>query len=403
MKNNIIYLFGSVVGAGIPFLFLPILTRVLTPEEYGVMNLLFTIYSICVPLVSIGLSNYLHRVYFDNNSLSHSTFLKCIKVFCIWALFLCALTFIVVGIFVDSMFNAYAFIVPLLVLSAAFNSVFMIRLSLYNAQDKAICFIKYQLLYTSVIFVTTLFLLFVLNLAELSRIYGIIFADIIFSIVSMVLIYKILDKSLPNKENVESDYLKYGFGLVPHIIASILLSSLDKFIIAKYMSMDDLSTYVIAVQYTSILMIVAQGLSKEWTRFFMSNPYDKTINKKAGNLFLSIATLSIVLYLCKDIFYGLFIGGAFIINNEVVQLLIASQLFHCFYMILTVQISYDKKTHILSMMTLISLVINFIVSMLLVKSYGLIGVGIGTLAGMGVKFFLTLYYVLNKRIFGVTQ
>jgi O-antigen/teichoic acid export membrane protein len=403
MKNNFTYLVGSIIGAGIPFLFLPILTRVLSPEEYGVMNLLFTIYSICVPLVSIGLSSYLHRIYFDNNSLSFNAFFKCIKIFSIWALFLFVVTFFVTNIFTDLLFSEYAYIVPLLVVSATFNSVFLIRLELYNAEGKALSFVKYQLLYTSVIFVATLFLLFVFNLAELSRIYGIIFADIVFLIVSILLIYKILDKSIPNKENIESDYLKYGFGLVPHIIASILLSTLDKFIIAKYMSMDDLSTYVIAVQYTSILMIIAQGLSKEWTRFFMSNPYNNTINKKAGYLFLSIATLSIILYLCKDIFYGVFVGGGFTINNEVILLLLASQLFHCFYMILTVQITYDKKTHVLSMMTFISLVINFIVSMLLVKSYGLIGVAIGTLAGMGVKFLLTLYYVLNKRIFGVAQ
>jgi hypothetical protein len=82
--------------------------------------------------------------------------------------------------------------------------------------------------------------------------------------------------------------------------------------------MYDLSTYVIAVQYTSILIDFPQGLSKEWTRFFMTNPNDNTINKKAEYIFLSIITLAPFLYLCKYIFYELFIGGGSIINNEII-------------------------------------------------------------------------------------
>ncbi|MFT5852223.1 MAG: hypothetical protein ACI87J_002199 [Colwellia sp.] len=50
----------------------------------------------------------------------------------------------------------------------------------------------------------------------------------------------------------------------------------------------------------------------------MTNPNDNTINKKAEYIFLSIITLALFLYLCKYIFYGLFIGGGSIINNEII-------------------------------------------------------------------------------------
>ncbi|WP_221274590.1 oligosaccharide flippase family protein [Thaumasiovibrio subtropicus] len=383
------------------FLFLPILTRVLTADEYGELSLLMTVYALLLPILSIALPQYVFRSFFDSSEEFSSRLQNGLSTVLAWtavgnilAISVSAAAFLLNFL---SMVQASACIV--IVVSASLNSLFQIRLLLFNAEGKAKSFVTFQISYSLLLFVITLASLFFLQAGSFSRVLGVLVADIIFAILAFREIKRTFGAKVvfPNSFSNSLDFLKFGGGLVPHLIASVLLSSLDKVIIASKMTMSDLAGYAIAVQFTSVLMIFTQGLSKEWSRYYLANRGGSRVMLRGLTLVGIISGAGVVIYLLKDVFFFIFVGDGFSVNPTVIVFLLIGQIFHSIYMIVSIEITYLKKTHILSSLTLLSLFLNLMVSFALVDSYGTVGVAIGTMTGMAAKLIVVSMFVLYQR------
>ena len=55
VRSGVIYGVANVVSAGVPFLLLPILTRVLTPAQYGEVVSFYMLVAICASVAGLGL------------------------------------------------------------------------------------------------------------------------------------------------------------------------------------------------------------------------------------------------------------------------------------------------------------------------------------------------------------
>lgn len=401
MPNSIYYVIGTFLNAGIPFLFLPILTRMLSAAEYGALNFMITIYSLAVPIISIALPQYAFRVFFEDKAVFKDKVESAIAtVLCWFCMILLISSFITILLFIFGFTSPREIGSFLVILISAFlNILFQLRVVLLNAEGKAKNYVLHNLLYTLIIFSVTLVSLYVVNSGSLSRVVGTIFADFLFATISIRQLYRNFDIKIKLYRilNIDTSFLKFGCGLVPHLIASVLLSSADKIIIASSLSMEQLASYALAVQFTSILMIYTQGISKEWSRYYLSNR-DNIKNLFRGfSLILSILLVSLVMYLSQDLFFLIFVGDGYRINKAVIIILLISQVCHSIYMMISVEVTYLKKTYMLSSMTLLALCSNVIVSVFLVGEYGIVGVAIGTMTGMAAKLLIVSFFVIYSR------
>src|SRR5690606_18660157 len=66
-KGFAIYLGSSVINKAIPFLLLPILTKYLTPEEYGVLAIYQVMISFVMPLIGMNMQNNITRNFFSRS------------------------------------------------------------------------------------------------------------------------------------------------------------------------------------------------------------------------------------------------------------------------------------------------------------------------------------------------
>lgn len=404
MKNNLIYLAAALVSAGVPFLFMPLLTRILTPEEYGLMNLSMTIYSIFVPVISLGLPAYIYRQFFESNNVLLKTFELSLTIVLKWSALVSALA-ITFYLFIPNLeqYSKELSLFVLMLLGAVSQTLFTCRIQLFNAMNKPFAYLIFQVSYVCAMVITTLILLFTLEQGAYSRVEALIMADVLFGSICYLSIKAICSTSntLKNETGDKNGeitlFLKFGLGLMPHQISSILLSSIDKFIITVYLGLGALGAYAVSVQFCAILMVVSQGISKEWSRFFFSHPYHPSINKKLLMYMGIIWVTSIALYLLKDIFYYIFVGGQLRGGVEVIGILLLAQFFHCNYMLLTQQITYNRQTYILSICTVLSVAINLLLSLIWIKSYGLVGVAWATCIGMFSKFVFSAFYFIYTR------
>ena len=75
IKSSLIYLISSVINKGLPFILLPILTKYLTPEEYGIVAM-FQL-SIIVFYAFVGMNS---SINIDKNFHRYNKKKKLIKV-----------------------------------------------------------------------------------------------------------------------------------------------------------------------------------------------------------------------------------------------------------------------------------------------------------------------------------
>ena len=65
-KNTIIILIGKLCTQFISFFLLPLYTKILTTDEYGVVDLITSYVALCVPLITLQIENALFRFLIDN-------------------------------------------------------------------------------------------------------------------------------------------------------------------------------------------------------------------------------------------------------------------------------------------------------------------------------------------------
>ena len=68
-KNVIIYGLTTLLGAIMPFLFLPIVTKLVNPYDYGIYAIIILLSQLITPLISIGVPAFFAREYYKNNLL----------------------------------------------------------------------------------------------------------------------------------------------------------------------------------------------------------------------------------------------------------------------------------------------------------------------------------------------
>ena len=56
VKNTGIYIITSIINSAIPFLLLPILTRHMTPEDYGMVSMFLLLVSFATPFVGLNVN-----------------------------------------------------------------------------------------------------------------------------------------------------------------------------------------------------------------------------------------------------------------------------------------------------------------------------------------------------------
>ena len=64
IKSSVIYLGSSILNKAIPFLLLPILTKYLSPEEYGVLSIFQLIISFFIAFIGMAIHTNVSKNFF---------------------------------------------------------------------------------------------------------------------------------------------------------------------------------------------------------------------------------------------------------------------------------------------------------------------------------------------------
>ncbi|WP_186175672.1 lipopolysaccharide biosynthesis protein [Vibrio jasicida] len=397
-KNTYVYLFSNILNAAIPFILLPILTRYLSPDEYGQIAMFQTMLTgigAFIGLNTVGAAN--RKFYDDNLSLNETRMFNgsCLQIL-IFTLFIATVAVTVAEGFLANFLSIPSEWLYLALLVSSCTFLINFRLGQWQVRKSAT---KYGLLQVgnSILNMSlTLILIVFYDEGAKGRIDALLYAGVMSATVAIFLLYKDQLVSLRsiNKGHIK-EALNFGMPLVPHVFGAFLLTAADRFVINDRLGLADAGIYMVAVQVSMALTIVFDAINKAYVpwlfeRLKRNDEKEKlVIVKNTYIYFLCVLSLAAVSFFIGPVMITLVVGDEYQAAGRIIGWLCLGQVFGGMYLMVTNYIFYAKKTGRLSLVTIGSGLLNLLTMLVLVNYLGIEGAAISFALSKMIQFLLT--------------
>lgn len=402
-----LYIFSSTLSSAIPFLLLPILTRYLSPEEYGQIAM-FNIFTAALGAI-IGLSVHgaANLRFFDNDVSTIE--LARFNGNCFFIL----LTSTSVALFVLAIINtflaSYLEIPPgwiyLGIVSVFCGFILNLRLGQWQIRGKAKLYGVFQIMKSLIVFLFSLLFVITLHLGAEGRIYGIFLTSVIIGFVSYFTLRN--DKLFLfeyNRQDIK-DALSFGIPLIPHVLGGFLLLSVDRLVINKELGLEMTGIYMVAVSLGCALNLIFNSINKAYSPWLFGQLKENNQEKKIAIVrntyiyFVFLMLMSLLAFFLAPPILKLIVGEKFHQAAAVLPIIMIGQVFLGMYLMVTNYIFYIKKTKYLSYVTISSGAINITLLLLLIPYYGISGAAFAFLIANLLRFVGT--WVVSAKLYAM--
>lgn len=404
IKAGIGYTLGNILIRGVGFISIPIFTRLMSTEDYGLYNTYAAYESILYLIIGLTLNSSVKSAKlefqekFDEYISSISTLV--IVNTGLWLI----VTNIIYPLLYGYIWEYNRAILNVLVLHSGASALLVIYNAAVSVRFQYRDYLKIATLNSvggvvlSIILIKFVFR----NCTYLGRILGVVSALCITSILILRYFFK---KAKPAKPIISKKYCKFALNfslpVVPHGVAQVLLSQFDRIMIKSMVGASEAGIYSFAGNISSIMKVITSSIETAWSPWFFEE-YSKGNKKKI---------VQVTHYLVVG--FSLFTSSVMLCMPELLKFMAPSDywdgiklvvpmsldVFCTFLYTVYVQVEYYyKKTHYLMFGTVMTAIINVVLNSLMIPRYGYVIAAYTTLISY-VCYFLFHYY-LARRIAG---
>jgi len=392
-KPIIIALIAEAINKGAPFLLIPILTQVMSPEEYGILSYLMISVPFIIIFISFGTLGSIPVFIHKYNNIFHSYF-KSLLVFLFLVAFLMAL---VLGGYSYLVKNEIFLYISLITASTL---IFQIDVFLLQAERRFNLLLIKQIVFSSVSIASTYFLLPFFSSAPL---FARLNAWLLALLVSIPLFFVFHSKLLSSLKEIkfETKYIKqaliFGLPLIIHQISAWLLTSADRFFVGNLLGHEQLGIYSLAVQLAIAINVYAVALNRYFqpTTFKIlsdsSEPF-KAVIKLSTKFFVLLVVGALLFIAVIYIIFPYIVDDSFIDARNLFPFIAIGFLFNGLYLASANILYFYEKTYFLSKVTLAVVLIYLPLSYFLTSVFGIIGTIIAMCSSWFILFVISLLF-----------
>ena len=381
VKAGLGYTIGNILLKGINFLSVPLFSRIMTTEEFGVYNVFASYDAIIYMFVGLALHSSVKNadIKFEDKTDDYVSSISLIY------LINTALFFIIVAVFERQLTDWLDF--PSIVLFAmilysfgtSIITLYNNRISLQYAYKKYLIIAGINSI-GNISFSLILMLTVFRNRHELGRILG--STAIIFSL-AIIVLFSMYRKARPRFNLEYWKYgIKYSLPIIPHGLSQVILSQVDRIMICSIVSGSAAGIYSLAGNVQLILTIISDSIITVWVTWFyerMKDSDEKSIQKRSISLVILFMIMVIgVLAIAPEAIFIL--GGTKYDSAKYVVIPMILSAFMIFlYNVIVPSEYYTEKTLYIMGGTIIAAVINLIGNYVFITQYGYIAAAYTTL------------------------
>lgn len=402
IKQSLVYLGSSLVNKAVPFLLLPLLTRYLSPAEYGLLALFQLALIFFQAILGLSLNVHIARAKY---TLSEERFKDYLLVILVVLFFMLALGS-VLSVFLFQIFGDFIgigerwyYILPFVSCMSMANLIYM---TLLRAENKAIKYAGWEFLATVLNVATSLILIINYKMGWLGRATGITIPLVIIGISAIFVLY--YNGRLSKKVDLMclKDVVLTSLPLMPHAVAAAFIGLSDRYFVEHFLGLDKVGVYSVVIQFGMVIMLVSDAYAKAWQPFFFKSMADGTKEKKARVVkytFLFLGGLSVFSVIYSSFIYSIYpfiVGDQFQSTRDLIFLVPFVYLAFAAYQMVFLYLILIKKTSILAMTTVISAGLAVLLNSALIPLLGLKGAIFSMFTAYFVNFLLIFLYCYRR-------
>lgn len=400
-KNTIIITIGKICTQLITFFLLPLYTGILSTEEYGAVDLLNTLVSLLLPIVTFQVEQAVFRELIEVRGKKNKES-KIITSAIITVIFQCIIYLIIFALVSPFVNNNYKFFLATNVVANIFLSL-LLQIARGFGDNKKYAIASFISALSTIIF-NVLFLV-VIKLGANGMLLGTMLGQIVATIYLFISLklYKYLKVKDYKKEVIKSLW-KYSLPLIPNAISWWIFNASDRVIASAFLGVDQNGILAASLKFSAVFITFYNIFNMSWTESISIAIKDDDVSdyfNKMFNIVLRLFTaMAVGMIACMPFVFPIMINEKFSAGYGLVPISIIGSLFNVVVGLISVIYVAEKNTKAIASTSIVSAVINIIVHLALIKFIGLYAAVISTFVAF---FVMSIYRLMDasKRYFKI--
>jgi len=382
LKNGIVNLFSTSFTKIIGILLIPVYTRVLSTDEYGILELLIVFSNFLLLLLPFEMKASIGRFYFDFNKDRNKLKIYISQVILVVGFF--SIIQIILYLIVSRLLwsnsklfgvDYYPFIFVIL-LTSGLRVLYPIVLKLLQNRGDSIKLAQFTILYSLLGVLLNILFIVILGYGVVGFLYAYVITGLIIFVLTLLYLKNDFCFSINTKMIKES--IRYSSPLLLSSLFAFLYQFADRFIISYSNTNSEVGIYSLAVKYAILLSLLHVALNRVLNPYFYSTLSKK--NAKSKNLVFA-SRYNVILFIGIGYIMALFsqeliniiAPEAYSKAGIIAPIIILAYVVHSFYFNSTRILFFFKKTKIISISSIFVGGLSFLLNILLVPRFGSVG------------------------------
>ena len=402
IRNSFSYLLPVILKSLLPLMAIPVFTRILTKEEFGILALAQVYAIFMAGIANLGLTSAFDRNFFKYRGTSESSavFYTNTAFVAFNIIILLAITYIIKSYVSNYLIGDYRYsnLIFWSLCATGLTSVRTFYLNYYRNMNDANRYVKFTVV--EAIFTTLLSIILVAFFKV--GVYGIVWGQFLSNLVILIIMTASVTKIMPItfRMGILKESLKLGLPLTPRVFLGVISGQFDKFMIGLLGTVGGVGIYSISQRASYLVFSFMSALSNVHKPQVFEKMFDggKEGGREVGRYLTPFAFVSVGFALLVSLF-----SEEFIIiltpkeyHGAIDIIIILSMYFSLLFLTMHPQLLYAKKTYISSILTTISISINVAINIPFITLWGAMGAAWATLiSGMisgSITFIVSQHY-----------
>jgi len=408
IRNIFIYVSPKFIGYGINLVTIPILTRLLAPEDFGVVTMTMLFSTVGANVLTLGITSAAQRYYFEYKEgarldalmYSSQVFLYSILVVSsiVIYFFRDALSIVVIG---DTKYGVPIF---MMFVSGYLGQIITFYLYMYQNAGNAVAFSIVTVIKTALVALLSVLLVWYFSLSYMGLIYANLLGP---ALVCAGLVYY-FNRSYRFSLSLAilRDNIVYGLQIVPKSFTSFINMYFDKYMLNSLISLTAVGVYSIGQNVGNMVFYLISAIWSSFQPVYYKNIFDNgaDASREVGRMFtvfiyISLAPLFLLMIFAGEALYIL-APASYQGAESVIIIIVAGVATQTFGMWGSVQYAYTKKAYWSFILSVIGAFINILANIILIPRFGIIGAAASV--AIGTTLVNCMFVYVGQRLYRIS-
>lgn len=388
VKNTGILALGTLSSKFFTFLLLPLYTSVLSTSDLGKVDVIQSMISIAIPVVTLQLSIAVFRQIIEKESLDEKKYIISSAIIIV---FLNTIIFSIIVLTLNYFFHIQYGYLFILSFFTSVISHLLLNVTRGFGHNIVYSLTNFLIIFSSLIF--NLILILGFHMKGQSILISIFLSNALgaFFIIIKENLWKYLSFSYFKMGKLK-EMLAFSLPYIPNALSWWVVNFSDRFVVLYFLGSDINGIYAAANKLPAIYITISSVFSAAWVESVSRNVTDVEcvdfINKMSEKSFELLGTIALFVLSFISLFFNILIGKAYLSGYNHVYILLIAVFLNSMCSIYGGIFTGFKKTKIIGRTTIFGAILNIIITFGLIKVIGLYAASIATLISQLTVFMI---------------